>query len=151
MAKWMCSLVQSLAEPLVTGCKETEVQGSALPINLTTIDVDRARRYPYLSDFVVRLWPALLSVSVLQSAKRTEKNHMHLSVDDVKSDQAVEQEEREIRQETISIFLMAVFFRLYRGQPNIARLSYTFSSFLLHRATMPLSPPEIKEARLRRM
>lgn len=74
----MRSLVQSLAEPLVMRCMETEVQGSALLINVTTIDVDRLRRYPYLSDFVVRLWWDLLSVSVLQRSERAEKNHGHL-------------------------------------------------------------------------
>ena len=53
------------------GFTVTDVQGSALLINGTTIDVDKPRRYPHLSDFVVRLWRDLLSVSVLQRLGRT--------------------------------------------------------------------------------
>jgi hypothetical protein len=75
MVKWVCFLVQSLAEPLVMGYTETDVQGSALLINVITIDVDRPRRYPCLSDFVVRLWWDLLSVSVLHRPERTEHRH----------------------------------------------------------------------------
>jgi hypothetical protein len=63
MDEFSCSVTQLTSR---YGFIVTDVQGSPLLINGTTIDVDKPQRYPHLSDFVVRLWRDLLSVSVLQ-------------------------------------------------------------------------------------